>query len=94
MFAGPELRQLQEARNRLVLQAQTHRDRLRAEGAAWVGRLERLRAVQQQVSAFRPILMVGALLGGLVAAKRGRSLFQWFPRAFTAWRWLRGLWAR
>jgi hypothetical protein len=89
MFAGSELAKLEETKRLLAAQAEIHRSVLRLEAARWSGRVAQLKSIQQSFSAYRGILMAVAAGAGLLAAKRGSSIFRWFPIALSLWRTLR-----
>jgi len=91
MFAGEELRKLEEKKLLLVAQADLQRSLLQAEAVSWSGRLSWFRAGQSVLGSARPYLVLGAGLAGLGASiVKWRTIFRWAPRLFSAWRFARG----
>lgn len=93
MFAGSELEKLEETKRLLVVQAELQRSRLCLEAAGWSARLQELQTVQRSFTAYRGLLLAGAAVAGLIAARRGGSLLRWIPAALGVWRSVRG-WLR
>jgi len=89
MFAETELEQLEETKQLLVAQADLHRNLLCMEAARWGEKLDHLQAVQQSFTSYRGIILAVTAGAGLLAAKRGRSLFRWVPVALGLWRSVR-----
>lgn len=91
MFAGSELEKLEETKRLLVVQAEIQRSRLCLEAAGWSARLQELQNVQRSFTAYRGLLLAGAAVAGLVAARRGSSLLRWIPAALGLWRSVRAI---
>lgn len=90
MFAESELEKLEETRRLLMAEADIHRSRLCLEAVGWSARLEEVQSVQRSFKAYRGLLVAGAAVVGLIAARRGGSLLRWIPAALGAWRSIRG----
>jgi len=94
MFAEARLKELDEAKRLVVLQADVHRGLLQLESAVLREQLARLRSVGGTVTANRPLLIAGAAVAGLLAARHWRALARWVPSVLVAWRWWRRLRSR
>ncbi len=90
MFAEAELKQLEETKKLLVVQADIHRSILNMELATWSAQVERLQAARQTFTAYRGLILAAAAAAGLFAAKRGGSLLRMIPIALSVWRAARG----
>ena len=91
MFSGSKLKELEEAKQLLIAQAELHRSMLRMEAAGWTSRLARIQGVRDSLMSYKGIIMTVAAGAGLIAATRGRSVFRWIPTALSMWRSVRGI---
>jgi hypothetical protein len=88
MSARQRLNELAEAKRLLALQGDLHRSLLRLDGCALRARFASLSAARAKLEAGRPLLFAGAVLAGVLAARRWRTLLRWAPTAVAAYRWL------
>ena len=83
------LTELEEARRNLVLEAELRRSELRLEAAELHQRLLRLRTARFAIPMMRPLLALGAVVAGAVAARHPKKLVGWLPSALNLLRWFR-----
>ncbi len=89
MLFRQRLKELEDAQQVLLVQAELQRTILRLEGAALRRRADQFSILGQSLSGGSPWLVAGAVLGGFLAFRRWRRAARWVPAALTAWRWLR-----
>ena len=94
MSARQKLNELAEAKRLLVLQGDLHRSLLRLETDDLRERFAGLTTVREKLVSGRPLLVAGAVLAGVLAMRRWRTLLRWAPTAVAAYRWLRRLTAK
>ncbi|MBI5384512.1 MAG: hypothetical protein HZA90_07460 [Verrucomicrobia bacterium] len=83
------MKELDQAKRLVVLQADLHRHLLQLEAVALRERLAGLGAARATLKSPRPLLVAAGVVAGLLALRKGRALARWMRTAFTAWRWLR-----
>ncbi len=88
MAAGQRLKDLEEAKQLLVLQSELHRRLLRLEIDSLHDRFGGVAALGRGLRGNRPLLWGGAALAGILALRRWRTLLRWAPTAAAAGRWL------
>ena len=91
MLAGQRLKDLADARRLVVLRADLHRSLLRHEADALRERFASLAGTCSNPASGRPVWIAGAILAGLLATRRWRTLVRWAPTAVAAYRWLHRL---
>ena len=89
MLARRRLSELAEARRLVVLQADLHRNLLRLETETLRERFAGLTAARDRLWSGRPVWVAGAVLAGVLAVSRWRTLLRWAPAAATVYRWFR-----
>lgn len=81
--------ELEDRKRMIVVQADLHRALLQAELVRVRARLDRLDEARERFRAAGPWLAVAGAVGGVIAARKWRSLAAWAPPMLAAWRWLR-----
>ncbi len=87
MFAEKRLKEIQEQKRLLTLEASVHRSLVRAEMVNARRRLSWLSGARQKAAAASPWLAVAGAVAGLFAARRVGGVAKWIPTALAALRW-------
>jgi hypothetical protein len=93
MFAEPRLKELEDAKRLVLLQAEIHRGLLRLECQTLFDRFGRLSSAGVGAAASPPLVIAGTAVAGVLAVRYWRTLLKHAPAVLAAWRWWRS-WQR
>jgi hypothetical protein len=89
MFGKEELKELDERKRLLLLEADLHRSLIELECVNLRKQFAPLGEARDRIAAGGPWLFAGSTIAGVLALRHWRSVIRWAPLAMSTMRWLK-----